>query len=102
MRLDPRNHIVTVGPRTALLRSQCRLQDVNFIRGPINNRKMNVQVKMRSRHEPVDAVIESNSLGGAVVSFAEPCDSVAPGQACVFYRGTEVLGGGWVMRDPDD
>ena len=35
---------------------------------------------------------------GARVAFAEPQDGVAPGQACVFYAGDRVLGGGWIAR----
>ena len=30
------------------------------------------------------------------VEFAEPQDGVSPGQAAVFYRGDDVLGGGWI------
>ncbi|HSM15159.1 MAG TPA: aminomethyltransferase beta-barrel domain-containing protein, partial [Thermoanaerobaculia bacterium] len=30
------------------------------------------------------------------VDFAEPQRGIAPGQACVFYRGTQVLGGCWI------
>jgi tRNA-uridine 2-sulfurtransferase len=30
------------------------------------------------------------------VTFAEPVEGVAPGQAAVFFTGDEVLGGGWI------
>ena len=32
----------------------------------------------------------------ARVEFATPQDGVSPGQAAVFYRGDEVIGGGWI------
>lgn len=32
------------------------------------------------------------------VRFDEPIKAVAPGQAAVFYRGTQVLGGAWIGR----
>jgi tRNA-specific 2-thiouridylase len=32
------------------------------------------------------------------VRFAEPQYGVAPGQACVFYAGERVFGGGWIAR----
>jgi tRNA-specific 2-thiouridylase len=35
---------------------------------------------------------------GARVAFAEPQHGVAPGQACVFYAGDRVLGGGWIAH----
>ena len=35
--------------------------------------------------------------GGRVqVRFEQPQRAVAPGQAVVFYRGDEVLGGAWI------
>jgi tRNA-specific 2-thiouridylase len=34
--------------------------------------------------------------GRAEVSFGTPEQAVAPGQAAVFYRGSRVLGGGWI------
>ena len=38
--------------------------------------------------------------GSASVELMSPEESVAPGQACVFYErdGTRVLGGGWIVR----
>ena len=30
--------------------------------------------------------------------FHEPASAVTPGQAAVFYRGDEVLGGGWIAE----
>ena len=35
------------------------------------------------------------ALGDELV---QPEDAVAPGQACVIYDGTRVLGGGWIAR----
>ena len=35
---------------------------------------------------------------GAMVELLTPEESVAPGQACVFYDGSHVLGGGWITR----
>jgi tRNA-specific 2-thiouridylase len=32
----------------------------------------------------------------AVVELDQPAFGVAPGQAAVFFRGEEVLGGGWI------
>ena len=34
--------------------------------------------------------------GDGEVVLGEPADGVAPGQACVFYDGERVLGGGWI------
>ena len=30
-----------------------------------------------------------------------PQFGISPGQACVFYDGDRVLGGGWIRRQPD-
>jgi tRNA-specific 2-thiouridylase len=36
------------------------------------------------------------SKSKAVVKFKEPAIGVAKGQACVFYEGEKLLGGGWI------
>jgi tRNA-uridine 2-sulfurtransferase len=33
------------------------------------------------------------------VVLREPQAAIAPGQACVFYDGDRMLGGGWICRD---
>jgi tRNA-specific 2-thiouridylase len=33
------------------------------------------------------------------VTLDAPQFGVAPGQACVFYSGSRVLGGGWIRRE---
>lgn len=35
------------------------------------------------------------------VRLAAPQFGIAPGQACVFYDGDRVLGGGWILTEED-
>ena len=35
-----------------------------------------------------------------MVTLASPEAGIAPGQACVCYAGTRLLGGGWIERAP--
>jgi tRNA-specific 2-thiouridylase len=53
-------------------------------------------VKLRARDVPRSAMVEPCE-SGAVVRLAEPA-LPAPGQACVFYDGDRVLGGGFITR----
>ena len=50
------------------------------------------EVKLRSASPAVPARIFVDGQ----VRFAEPQFGVAPGQACVFYRGGRVIGGGFI------
>lgn len=59
-----------------------------------------VQVKIRSRHPGIEATLSTFAAGvrglRAEVKFLEQFPAVTPGQACVFYDGNEVLGGGFI------
>jgi tRNA U34 2-thiouridine synthase MnmA/TrmU len=45
-----------------------------------------------------EAVPAFRQKGGDRVVFAAPQPGVAPGQACVLYAGSRLVGGGWIAR----
>ena len=97
IRLEPATRRVVVGPRAALGRARIRVRDVNWLGGEAAT-PVRAAVKIRSTRPPVAATVTRTS-GGAEVALDAPEEGVAPGQACVFYDGERVLGGGWIVRD---
>lgn len=87
------DNTVTVGTEEALSAAACRVRDINWIAEP-PLRPFYAEVKTRYRQQVKTALIEPTGADSARVLFAEPERAVARGQAAVFYRGREVLGGG--------
>ena len=91
-----------VGPKSALSCREVELSEVNWLGdGPPPDGGIELEVKHRAQ-EPAVAGAPGGWPGtaGRGSRFAEPQAGVAPGQACVFYQGTRVLGGGWIERAP--
>ncbi len=108
VRVEPGTRRVVAGPKAALLKDKFRIGDINWIGGGRGagqgaGKGLEITVKVRSTAEPVAASVENlgnNEAGGeAEVALAEPQAGIAPGQACVFYAGERVLGGGWIRRE---
>jgi len=98
VRLDATRRRVVVGPRAALGRSVVALREVNWLGAePLGLSGLQVTAKLRSAHRPADATVVPRDGGRAVLHFEEPQRGVAPGQAAVFYNGTRLLGGGWIV-----
>ncbi len=98
--IDPGDARLIVGPREALARSRIRLSGVNWLGdGDFAGRELDVTVKLRSTQDPVAARLRHAGDGGAEVELIEPEYGVSPGQACVFYDGTRLLGGGWIAPE---
>jgi len=55
-------------------------------------------VRVRYRHTAAPATITALLNQRARVVFDEPQRAITPGQATVFYRDDEVVGGGWIVR----
>jgi len=60
--------------------------------------ELSVEVKIRYRHAAIPATMRVDSGRRAEVRFKSGGPAVTPGQACVFYHGEEVLGGGFIER----
>ena len=54
--------------------------------------------KIALGHAGADATVFPEAKGEARVRLHKPQRAVTPGQAAVCYRGDEVLGGGWIVR----
>jgi tRNA-specific 2-thiouridylase len=92
-KIEPGSRRIVIGPRQPAARA-VRLRDVNWlIAPPVNG--IAARVKLRARDIPRPARIEAEG-GGAVLSLAEAAIA-APGQAAVFYDGTRILGGGFIL-----
>ena len=88
--LDAGLRRVVVGPTDTGTR-HVRLREVHWLTPP---QRLHCKVKLRAREAPHEADIWPTDEG-AEVMLASPA-LAAPGQACVFYNGDRVLGGGFI------
>jgi tRNA-specific 2-thiouridylase len=99
VRIEPERQRVIVGPKSALLCAGAELSELNWLgHEPLPEAGVTVEVKHRAREPAVAARVVASGDGSARIEFLEPQAGVAPGQACVLYQGTRVLGGGWIER----
>ncbi|OFW66330.1 MAG: tRNA 2-thiouridine(34) synthase MnmA [Actinobacteria bacterium RBG_16_68_21] len=93
--VDAATSTVTIGRREELAVEACLVTGVSFISGGAPEEGAEVAVKIRYRSAAVAATLWTEN-GGRRVRFSEAQLAVSPGQAAVFYRGDEVLGGGTI------
>lgn len=101
VKIDPVDNILYVGPGTALNRHNFTIKDINWLGEEKSLPELiDVKVKIRSTQASVCARISPfGDEGFAKVTLLTPDKAVSPGQACVIYNGTRLLGGGWISRE---
>jgi tRNA-specific 2-thiouridylase len=98
LRIDAGSGRVHVGPRSLLGQRDLQVGDTRWLRprqqltSPF---RCEVQIRHHSRSHPATVALPAEGAE-AHVTLDAPAEAVAPGQAAVFYRDDEVLGGGWI------
>ena len=87
-----------MGGAEELLCSEFEAAGVNWVAFDEPEGEVRADVRVRYRHTEAPATVEPLGGGRVRVRFDEPQRAVTPGQATVFYRGEEVLGGGWIVK----
>lgn len=95
LKLDPVRNRLIVGFKEELAVSECQVHKVNWIVPDVLS-PMKVHTRIRYRHQAAPSVVIPMDNKMARVSFESPQNAITPGQGAVFYRGDEVLGGGFI------
>ena len=91
--INPQSNTLVVGDRAHVQRQECSVDNETWVAGKTPSLPFRCDVKIRRQHTPAPAII---SRAGAVLSilFDTPQFAITPGQAAVFYKDDETLGGG--------
>jgi tRNA-uridine 2-sulfurtransferase len=92
-KIEPGTRRIVVGPKQVASR-EVRLRDMNWLIEP-PAQGLRAGAKMRARDVPHPASVIPDGRG-AVIMLDEPA-LAAPGQAAVFYDGSRILGGGFIV-----
>src|SRR5438874_3895601 len=98
LNVDASNNRVVVGYDNELSSDEFTAAGINWITFDNPAAPVRVEVRVRYRHTAAPATITPLPNNRAKVKFDEPQRAIAPGQATVFYRGDEVVGGGWIVK----
>ncbi|MBK8179485.1 MAG: tRNA 2-thiouridine(34) synthase MnmA [Planctomycetes bacterium] len=94
--LDPASGTVVLGSREECQSRSLRVEQLNLIGfDPPPSGEFRAEVQVRYHHRAAPATI-AVSGDQAEVRFDEPQLAIAPGQGAAFYRGDDLLGGGWI------
>lgn len=93
VKLDAKTQTVWLGEESDLYSSQMKVIRVSLLDSLAEGETL--RVKIRFQHQGALARIEKSGKD-FIVHFDEPQRSITPGQAAVFYRRQQLLGGGWI------
>jgi tRNA-specific 2-thiouridylase len=96
--IDSARNRVIVGDQAELAAGEFTAAGVNWIAFDVAREPVRAEVRVRYRHTAAPATLSPLEDNRVRVQFDEPQRAITPGQATVFYRGDEVVGGGWIVR----
>jgi len=96
--IDAMANRVVAGDHEELLSNEFTAAGVNWVAFDSPETPVRAAVRIRYRHSEAPATITPLANGRVKVRFDEPQRAITPGQATVFYRDNEVVGGGWIVK----
>ncbi|MBI2083958.1 MAG: tRNA 2-thiouridine(34) synthase MnmA [Deltaproteobacteria bacterium] len=97
----PEENKVVLGPQEALMKNSILVKEVRWVQRDQISVGTAVETQIRYRHPPTPSVISRLEGSMALIDFKRPDGAITPGQVAVFYRGEELLGGGWIEKGID-
>jgi len=96
--IDALRNRVIVGDDDELAGKSFTAAGGNWVALDAPHEAVRADVRVRYRHTAAAATITPLANNRVQVNFDEPQRAITPGQATVFYRDDEVVGGGWIVK----
>ena len=88
------NYIV-LAPYENLQENKIFFKNINLLDNEIKDQALECSAKIRSTQNEISGKLTITDNSGYFI-FDEAISATSPGQACVFYKNEQVLGGGWI------
>ena len=76
------------------------IKELNWLAGDKKiNQPISVMARLRSGHQEQPATLTIHQDDTATVMMNSSTRAITPGQACVFYQESKMLGGGWISSN---
>ncbi len=99
-KIDAKNNVIHVGPESTLFKNTFVIENINILdQSIINQKKYLSTVKIRSTSEELESYITVLDSKKILVELLKPVKAITPGQGCVIYKKSQILGGGWITSD---
>jgi tRNA-specific 2-thiouridylase len=96
-KIEPEHNRIVVGAEEELYSRELIAREINWIPEKRDTDALEVTAKVRYKSPDTAATVHTEA-SGARVNFYQPQRAVTPGQAVVFYKNSEVIGGGTIEK----
>ena len=93
--VNKKQNYIVLAPYENLQKNKIFFKNVNLLDKDILNKEIECSAKIRSTQNEISGKLKITDESGYFL-FDELISSTSPGQACVFYKNEQVLGGGWI------
>lgn len=98
LKIDTKKNQLIVGSENNLFSNGLIANETNWIGISSLDSATEVIARIRYRHKGAEVVVLPLDNNRVEVRFKRPEKSITPGQAVVFYKEDEVIGGGWIEK----
>ena len=95
-KIDSKNSEVWLGKESSLYSDKAEISDVHFLDEITEGEQLRVKVRF---HDPGSVASVYKKSDGCRLEFLKPQRSITPGQSAVFYRGHQLVGGGFIRKN---
>ena len=95
--INKNQNSIILGPKENLKKILLILKILIGLGGLIPTKILECSAKIRSTQEDLPGILDINENYGTF-TFHTELDGTSPGQACVFYKNDQLLGGGWITK----